>query len=239
MGRAEEQWQDVRVMGKGPCDFISPWALAALLSKMELALCTVTQHGMYTGAWAGLGGAGCLLLGSLRPSVTSAQLPSDVTDGSQVGLVVNYSSGFQSNDGMLIRSSVLSADQTMRTLATVQHPWGWGGDYSELNFRFLKFPYKTSILLCLVQWPNQSSFYFNSQYRVSDIMYTTLNTGKNLFYLNVSFWNNYRFTGGYQGRKVILTLHQVFPLMIISFTIEQFDDDAMCMYSIWLMCRFM
>ena len=24
MGRAEEQWQDVRVMGKGPCDFISP-----------------------------------------------------------------------------------------------------------------------------------------------------------------------------------------------------------------------
>lgn len=70
----------------------------------------------------GLGGAGYLLLGSLRPSVTSAQLPSDVTDGSQVGLVVNYSSGFQSNDGMLIRSSVLSADQTMRTLATVQHP---------------------------------------------------------------------------------------------------------------------
>ena len=70
----------------------------------------------------GLGGAGYLLLGSLRPSVTSAQLPSDVTDSSQVGLVVNYSSGFQSNDGMLIRSSVLSADQTMRTLATVQHP---------------------------------------------------------------------------------------------------------------------
>ena len=50
MGRAEEQWQDVSVMGKGPCDFISPWALTALLSKMELALCTVTQPSMYTGA---------------------------------------------------------------------------------------------------------------------------------------------------------------------------------------------
>lgn len=55
-------------MGKGLSDFISPWALTTLLSKVEMALCTKTQPGMYTGAQTLLLGEERLLLGPLRSS---------------------------------------------------------------------------------------------------------------------------------------------------------------------------
>ena len=176
IGCAEMQCHDVRVMGKGLCDVISHWALTTLLSKVEMALCTMTQPGMYTRAQTLPLGAGCLLLGSLRSSVTSAQLPSDVTDCSQVELSCKLFLRVPEQWWYTTQKFSSLNDQNYANTRCYtgpgEVPWGWvGGDYSDSNFKFLKLPYKTSILLCLVQWSN-------SQDEVRDITYTTLTIGK-------------------------------------------------------------